>query len=419
MSDKSGWNWEPGEKTVADTAGWSSQFEWVEELQASPDGEKIAAIVKQGDEEFNVCVNGEPWGDPCEKAWYLRYGPDGRLTVLAQLDMVWTVAVDGTPWEEMCDFLWETKFSKDGSTIAVCAQSEGRYGMMVNGTPWENMFENANCFHVSADGAHTAAAVQVDPLAQADVIKFQEGVFSCAVDGNVWDDKFVNVWNGGFSPDGTKYAAEVRLNLYEYSIAINGHRWSNTYQTVWEPCFNPKTGTVVAPVRKAGKWSIAEDDKIIWHQPFVQCFHQKFSPDGSKLAAFVATDYGEWAVAVDGTPWTPRVGQLLSELTFSENGQSIAALGKDKEKWYVMLNNQRWNEAFDMAFRPVLSPDGTHCACKVERNGKYSWIVDGKVLSLDCDENFDPTFSPDGSKLLLRYVKDGKYIRRVANVSEL
>ena len=63
-----------------------------------------------------------------------------------------------------------------------------------------------------------------------------------------WEQNFVNVWNMAFSPDGGTLAAEVRLNLYEYTIAVNGTAWNKTYNCVWEPIFNPNTGGVVAPV---------------------------------------------------------------------------------------------------------------------------------------------------------------------------
>jgi len=59
--DTKNWDWESGEKLIAETNEWKDKFEWVEEFQVSPDGEKVASIVKVGDTEFSVCVNGETW----------------------------------------------------------------------------------------------------------------------------------------------------------------------------------------------------------------------------------------------------------------------------------------------------------------------------------------------------------------------
>ena len=63
-----------------------------------------------------------------------------------------------------------------------------------------------------------------------------------------WETKFVNVWKMAIRPDGEKLAAEVRLNLYDYTIAVNGRAWEKTFDCVWEPIFNPRSGGVLAPI---------------------------------------------------------------------------------------------------------------------------------------------------------------------------
>ena len=39
MHFRSGWNWELGEKSIADINQWKDKFNWVEEPYVSPDGE--------------------------------------------------------------------------------------------------------------------------------------------------------------------------------------------------------------------------------------------------------------------------------------------------------------------------------------------------------------------------------------------
>ena len=92
------WNWNTSTKEIP-LSSWQDRFEWVEEPQASPDGESVAAIVKVGENEFNACVNGETWPEGFDKMWYLRHSPDGRLTAIVSKDGEWTVAVDGAAWE--------------------------------------------------------------------------------------------------------------------------------------------------------------------------------------------------------------------------------------------------------------------------------------------------------------------------------
>ena len=153
--DSKSWEWDTGEKLIAETNEWKDKFEWVEEFQVSPDGETVASIVKVGEMEFSVCVNGETWEVAFDKIWYLRFGPDGRLTALVSKDEEWTVVVDGESWENTFGYVWNTKFGPGGRNIAVAIQQEMQYGAAVNGEPWENMFPNMTNFIMSPDGTNS------------------------------------------------------------------------------------------------------------------------------------------------------------------------------------------------------------------------------------------------------------------------
>src|SRR4030042_1333392 len=220
MADQNKWDWEIKEKKVP-IGEWKEHFEWVEEPYASPDGEKVAAVVNIGEGEFNVCINGETWENPFEKIWYVRFSPDGRLTALVSDTGEWTVAVDGVPWENKFGYVWNTMFGPNGKNIAVAAQQDGDDCMVLHGDPWEEKFKNMTSFAMSQDGTKTAAAVQVEGFGEGEIHKFQQGCFTAAMDGQAWDNRFVNVWNMAISPDNTKLAAEGRVNLYGYTIAGN------------------------------------------------------------------------------------------------------------------------------------------------------------------------------------------------------
>ena len=105
MVDTRNWDWETRKKII-EIGNWKDRFGWVEEPYASPDGEKIAAIVNMDEAEFSVCVNGEPWEEIFDKIWYLRFSPDGRLTALVSDMGEWTVAVDGEAWENKFSYVW-------------------------------------------------------------------------------------------------------------------------------------------------------------------------------------------------------------------------------------------------------------------------------------------------------------------------
>lgn len=418
MQAASTWDWTPGKKTILeDATACSSAHEWMEEPVASPDGEKLAAVVNLGDGEFTMSVNGEPWENTFEKTWSPKYSPDGRLTALVQADMAWTLAVDGEPWEESCDFIWNSAFSEDGSVIAAAIQSEGRYGWIIDGTPWENLFENANNFVLSKDGSNAAAAVQVKSLAQADVATFQAGVFSVAVNSQVWDSIFVNCWTPAFDAAAKRTACAIRLSLSDYTIAVDGKAWPEIFACVWEPAFNPATGDVVAPVRHQGAWGLAQNGKLIWAPRFFQCWRQTFSADGKVLAAIVAPSYGQFTVAVNDVAWEETL-PVVTDLVVSPDGKTIAAQGsEDNENFRILVNGKAWNGAYDMAYGPVIGASGK-VAARVEKNGKFTVLLDGKAYGETFERAFDPIFSPDGDKVLIRGISGGKYMRIVAETSD-
>jgi hypothetical protein len=256
MVDVNSWDWETGEKTVS-LSEWEGRFKWIEEPYASPDGERVAAVVNIEEGEFNVCVNGDTWENTFDKIWHLRFSPDGRLTALVSEMGEWTVAVDGTPWEGRFGYVWNPLFSRDGAHMAVAVQQDMKYCMALDGNLWDTSYVNMTYFAMSPDGTKTAAAVQTRSVDSGEVHKFQEGAFTAAMDGRAWDTTFVNVWHLAIGPDGETLAAEVRVNLYEYTIAVNGKAWEKTYGGVWEPVFHPQKQTVLAPVRLAGKWTLA------------------------------------------------------------------------------------------------------------------------------------------------------------------
>ena len=72
-----------------------------------------------------------------------------------------------------------------------------------------------------------------------------------------------------------------------------------------------------------------------------------------------------------------------------------------------------------MAWKPVFSPDGKFLASRVEKKGKYTFALNDRVWSRQCEAAWDPVFSPDGNNILLRTIENGNYYRRVLPVTEL
>ncbi|RKX61095.1 MAG: WD40 repeat domain-containing protein [Thermodesulfobacteriota bacterium] len=429
---KENWDWETKNKVIANINEWKNKFIEVREITPSPDGEKVAAIVRT-DEGVTVCENGKLWEGRYDRVWGLRYNSLNQPLALVTKDYEWTVAVDGQEWENRYEFVWNFILGSDGKTIAVNVKTMEQYSVAINDVTWEQVFHQTRGLVLSPDNTKAAAPVQIEPLKEGEVSKFFEGIWSIAVNGQVWNKKFVNVWNPIFSSDSKHVAAEVRLSRTEYTIAVDGKPWDKIFNNVWEPLFLPGKNQVIAPVKTFKGWTLALDGDPIWDY-FTQVWHQKVSPDGNKIAAVVATNIGEWTIAVDGIPWDRKFSDAVLEPVFSPDGRRIAAVVKeskdpfenitlfknpDNDRWSIAVDGKRWEQTFDMIWDPIFSSDGEHIVTKAEIDGKYYVVLDGKVGKEAYEALWLPQFSPDNKKLLIRGILNGKYVRKVLSLDEI
>ena len=406
MNHKENWDWQPGRRTIADLAAWRETYDYMEEVAFSPDGESAATIVKTPDAEFAVCQNGQLWENVFDKAWYLRYAPDGRLCAIVSDAGEWTLAIDGDTWESRVDYLYDLRFAPAGPGIAGAAQQGGTYRVVRDDMPWEADFPTLTDTAISPDGSRSAAVVQTVTFKEGDIFTFQKGCFALAVDGKVQNANFLNVWNPVFSHDARQVAAEVRTSLYDYTITVDGTPWPKMFSAVWGPQFNPATGKVSAPVKTPEGWTIAEDGAPIWTRPFSMIHRHLYSPSGNKLAAEASPVYGRWTMAVDGIPWALTFGDLVADPVFSPDGERLACIGKDNGRWYVAVDGKRWPEAYEMVLDIAFSPDGGTVAARVEKDGRRVIVVNEKPIGEAFLELASPGFSEDGRHLLLRGVCD-------------
>jgi len=416
MSLSEKWDWECGKRVISDLDSVKGDYDWIEEPYASPDGERVAAVVRTDGEPFGVSVNGEVWENTFDRAWYLRFSPDGRLTALVSDSGEWTLAVDGEPWENRFEFAWNTQFSRDGKNIYIAAvHSEKRYLVVGNDVPWEEGFFHIGDMVVSPDGLKVGLSAQTVATQERAIARFQEGAFSVAINGVPWESTFLNVWEPAFSSDGSHAAACVRTTLYDYTIVVDGTPWKKLFGAAWAPRFSPADRSVTAPVRVGGKWFLARDGEIFWERGFTQLWNHLYSPDGGRIAAIVAPKFGRWTVAVDGKPWTNTFSDLATDIQFSPDGRKIACIFRDEGSWGVCLeacfqsrrhacgcqggkgrtlHHRRRRRSHGRMVRTGL---GTHLQSgQLEDPGKRDWNGRGQgpILPNRCDDRKETECSP-------------------------
>ncbi len=413
MATKEQWDWTPGKKEVANLDNIGAEYELVTETTPSPDGEKIAVVAKNEDEEFVLSQNGEEWPEGFEKIWQARYLPNGKLVAFAMTDDEWGMAIDGEMGEELFEFAWNAVFSPDGESYAHMTKMGMKYGIVHNGEPWDESFMAIRDLAISEDGQHVAVTAQTEKRKEADLESFFKGMWSVAVDGELWETRFIGAWGPCFNHDGSSVAAQVRTGNAEYSIATDGTAWNQNYPAVWETVFRPGTGSAIAPVRTQGNWTLAENGELLWSNLYAQLWRQSFSPDGKCIAAVGTPEFGKWTVIVDDVSWKGRWDDMVLPPVFSPDSRRLAAVVKSDNRWGIAVDGESWEETFSMAWDPVFSPDSRRVAAKLEKDGTYGVYLDGRLLAGGYSQLWNPVFSPDGKHLMLRYVSGGKYYREI------
>ncbi|MCP3926307.1 MAG: Tmc redox complex protein TmcD [Desulfobacterales bacterium] len=412
MRDIEKWDWETSEKEIL-VNKWINDYNWIEEIKVSQDGENIASIVSTGEAEFGICVNGELWDESFEKAWSLQFTPSQKLVSLVSNDEEWAVCIDGNSWESKFDYIWDLKVNSKG--VGASVQVDGKYGMVVNGIAWGDLFENISGTVLNENG-DSAAVVQVDPISQADIERYNNGIYSVSVNGILASEKHTNIWDISFNSTGSEVAYSIRKNRTDYSIGRNKSIWDNTFQCSWKPVFT-NNNEVIAPVRKGGKWYLYKDDKQLWKNNYLQLLNLAVSGDNISVA--ISDSYGKWSVSENDIKWDFRCDKIISDLFYSDSGKTLIALFKNNKYWDIAVNNKIWGLKADKLWKPHISDNEEIITTRMEKDGKYYLVVNGNVHNEGFEMIFEPEISSDSSKILLKVLDMGVYKRKILPLDQL
>lgn len=385
-------------------------FKLIYEFVVSDDGENLATVVEDESSQRFLWINETLIEEPFERINFLNFTPKGDLIAVVQKDGLWTVFFKDSLWEERFDYVWNLKTDTLGETVAVNVKQEESYSVCVNGDRWESSFHDVRDLYISKTGKLIATYVKVEAYPVLDIFNFSKGIWSLAINQEVWEKKFISVFGCCFNPDESSVAVAVRLSDRRFSIAVDGVIWEESFVQVWEPVFLDEK-SVVAPVKTEKGWQLFKDGHPLWKRAFFQLWNIRIHQKSKKIAGVAATDLGEWSVVVDERLWKSRFNQVVLPPVFSEDGQKIAAVFKHNDKWGIAVNDRVWENTFERVGTPIFNSDGNLIAVRGEKNNKFFIYVNDKKLDGPYDYLWDPVFK-NLNTLIIKGIIQNKYYKK-------
>ena len=108
---------------------WEGEYEKAWALKAFGDRHHAAAVCQ--DEEWQLLVDGTPWSNTFDFVWNLQFSPNGdHLGLAYQKDMEYGMAVNDTLWEEGFENITGTVMGPGGSVRPLSRRKAWRLPML-------------------------------------------------------------------------------------------------------------------------------------------------------------------------------------------------------------------------------------------------------------------------------------------------
>lgn len=311
----------------------------------SPDGKRLAYVVREKNEEFMV-VDGRR-GPPFVRVQSPVFSPDSATVIYAAErrkpnGYIERVIVRGeeilsTPYE----VIWDPIFHPDGKTLAYPAKRGDKAVLVVDGK--EGPVTYGLIFNpvFSRDGKQVAYDA------------FTEGVHLLAVDHEpVAGTAGVNVQGFGFSPSGKFWYQHWKYNWP--NVVLDGTDLRPPGESASTPEFNADGSHGAFIGDHNGKESVYLDGKVVFRGERFN--HLALSPDGKTVAC------AEWSggIPVEVEEKVTR-GSMARRIW--RGGQARIRLGSKK------------GEAFDEVWQPVFSADSKWVGFGARKDRVLSWQV--------------------------------------------
>ena len=93
----------------------------------SPDGKKIAAVVKNNN-RWTIAVDGTAWSETFDNIWDPVFSPGSdKVVAKAEKNGRYFIAVNGKIGKKDYEWLWNPVFSPDGTKLLIRGVDKGKY----------------------------------------------------------------------------------------------------------------------------------------------------------------------------------------------------------------------------------------------------------------------------------------------------
>ena len=348
---------------------WGGEHEKAWSLRAFP-GKGFAVCVCQ-DEEWSLVVNAKAWDNWFDFIWNLQVSPDGSgLGVAVQKDMEYGMAVNDRVWENRFENITGMVLGRAGASAAVVqvasmaaadisAFEAGLYSVALDGRAFEGRY--LNIWDISFDPGSESLAWSARLTREAYTIVHND---------IPWENRFQAAWKPEFTHRGASVVAPVRQggkwNLFKDDKPF----WKGGYDQLWHLAVSPVQDRVAAVAAGPyGRWTGVEDDRP-WPVFFDTMIRDiTYSRDGSALVA-VVKDQGTWTLARNGEVWNLKADKIFTP-AISPDGSVVAVTIEKDGQAFVAANNRIIAGPYTFFADPVISPDNTKLLVKGIENGIY------------------------------------------------
>jgi dipeptidyl aminopeptidase/acylaminoacyl peptidase len=388
-------------------------------LTVSPDGRRVAYVLKRGQKEVAVVdgVEGSEYDRIVQEnvrfADTLRFSSDGsRLIYVAQRgggvlkEFVVLDGKEGVTYRLVRDPL----FSRDGKHVSYLAIGKGGFGddpfvvldgkeMKLPATP------RLDSLRLSPDGKRTACTLQ-------------QGISFFVVADGVEGKKYGFINSLQFSPDGKRLAYEA-VDQNDYLVVADGIEGKRQKEQVYLRGFSPDGKRLAYAAKRGAKWVLVLDGVEGKEYGRIEDF--QFSPDGKRMAYQAERD-GKWFVVVDqiegkaydAVQFRTILASPISLVRFSLDNKRTAYSVRRATKTFVVVDGTEGKEydivrigELELAAGVGLtfSLDGKRVAYTVRREAKENPLGSMDLLVVDGAEGVagdfisDLRFGPDGQRL--------------------